>query len=101
MAKGSGRLNDIHWEALFQKFNILERLREQGYFVITAAQINTERESRLMAKFDQISALPEIFRDNRLSILPISRSQYIIGHFPYPFYPTSNGLCASRQGCTS
>lgn len=31
-----------------------------------------------MAKIDQSINLPQIFRDNRLSILPVSRSKYII-----------------------
>ena len=34
-----------------------------------------------MAKFDYLVNLPKIFRNNNLSILPISHSQYIIGHF--------------------
>jgi hypothetical protein len=39
------------------------------------------RESRLMAKFDHFVNLPQIFKENQLSILPTSRSQYAIGHF--------------------
>jgi hypothetical protein len=39
------------------------------------------RESRLMAKFDHCVNLPQIFKENQLSILPTSRSQYAIGHF--------------------
>ena len=34
-----------------------------------------------MAKFDHSVNLPDIFKEHGLSILPISRSQYIIGHF--------------------
>ncbi len=34
-----------------------------------------------MAKFDQSVNLPKIFSDNNLSILPISRSEYVIGTF--------------------
>jgi hypothetical protein len=34
-----------------------------------------------MAKFDHSVNLPDIFRDNHLSILPISRSKYVIGKF--------------------
>jgi hypothetical protein len=34
-----------------------------------------------MAKFDQEANLPRKFRQHALSILPISRSQYVIGPF--------------------
>jgi len=73
--------NDVAWEKLFERYQILEEVNKNGYFKIEASQINQERESRLMAKFDHIVNLPKIFRNNNLSILPLSRSQYIIGHF--------------------
>ena len=38
-----------------------------------------------MAKFDEHTALPKIFSDNNLSILPISRKQYIISGFETHF----------------
>ena len=34
-----------------------------------------------MAKFDKSSQLPEVFRDNQFSILPVSRGDYLIGPF--------------------
>ena len=73
--------NDIAWETLFQRYSILEIIDQQGYFEIEATKINEERESRLMAKFDHSVNLPQIFKDHNLSILPISRSKYIIGCF--------------------
>lgn len=73
--------NDICWSNLFEKYNILEEIDKKGVFVIRSADINKERESRLMAKFDHYVNLPAIFQQHKLSILPISRSEYIIGHF--------------------
>jgi hypothetical protein len=73
--------NDIAWEQLFKDYNILDEVKREGQFIISAAQINTIRESRLMAKFDQSVNLPQIFRHNKLSILPVSRSKYIIAPF--------------------
>lgn len=73
--------NDIAWNELFEKYNILQEVNTNGFFEIESAQINEVRESRLMAKFDHSVNLPKIFRDNKLSILPVSRSKYIIGHF--------------------
>lgn len=77
--------NDVAWNTLFEKYDLLTRIQNDGYFEITAAQINEERESRLMAKFDHSINLPRIFKDNHLSILPLSRSKYIVGPFKTHF----------------
>lgn len=77
--------NDAAWEALFKTYSILEKVNEHGFFKIDSAHINKFRESRLMAKFDHCVNLPVIFRDNHLSILPISRSKYIIARFDTHF----------------
>ena len=60
---------------------MLEILNNEGYFTITASQIGEFREARLMAKFDHKSQLPEIFKEYSLSILPITRGNYIISQF--------------------
>ena len=81
MSQSKKTANDRAWETLFERHHILEEVDKNGFFEIESAQINQERESRLMAKFDHSVNLPEIFRDNHLSILPISRSKYVIGKF--------------------
>lgn len=79
--KNKKTANDKAWEILFERHSILEEVEQNGFFEIASAQINRERESRLMAKFDHSVNLPQIFRENHLSILPISRSKYAIGKF--------------------
>ena len=74
-------LNDIAWEKLFKKYNILHAIDSQGYFEISATQIKEFREPRLMAKFDHTINLPRIFQNNKLAILPITRGKYIISRF--------------------
>lgn len=69
------------WEILFDRHRIAERVAEDGSFRIPASEINTVKEARLMAKFDQSSRLPEVFKKNRLSILPVTRGEYVIGPF--------------------
>lgn len=82
MSKLQGKTkNDIAWEKLFEQYRILDEVSLNGTFEIDSSQINEVRESRLMAKFDHSVNLPLIFRNNRLSILPISRSRYVIGKF--------------------
>src|SRR4028119_335251 len=81
MSKSNKTANDRAWETLFETHKILEEVARNGCFEIESAQINKQRESRLMAKFDHSVNLPDIFRENHLSILPISRSKYVIGKF--------------------
>jgi hypothetical protein len=69
------------WEILFEKHNIVSKVSSEGFFKIKSSEINTIKEARLMAKFDQTIQLPDIFKTNNLSILPISRGEYIIGPF--------------------
>lgn len=78
MVKGK---NDIVWEQIFLKYNIIDLVNKEGYFRITANQIKEFREPRLMTKFDSKIDLPDIFNNNHLSILPTKRGEYLIGRF--------------------
>lgn len=73
--------NDIAWEILFDKYNILNEIKKHGEFIISAKQIKEFREPRLMTKFDHKINLPKIFFKNKLAILPITRGDYIISSF--------------------
>lgn len=73
--------NKEAWQLLFDKYNILEEINQNGYFKITAKQINEFREARLMTKFDNSANLPELFKDNGLAILPITSNSYMIAQF--------------------
>lgn len=74
-------LNDSAWESLFDKYNILDAVRNQGEFVISASQIKEFREPRLMTKFDHKVNLPSVFARNNLAILPVTRGDYVISSF--------------------
>lgn len=73
--------NDKAWEKLFEKYNIKYEIEKNGYFTITSTQINEFREARLMTKFDNQKTLPQLFKDNSISILPISANSYILANF--------------------
>lgn len=73
--------NEIAWRKLFEKYRILENIEKYGAFEITSNQINEFREARLMTKFDHRKNLPTIFLKNNLSILPVTRGNYLISHF--------------------
>jgi hypothetical protein len=72
---------DKAWELLFEQHRILERVCADGTYRISSAQMNKIYQARLLAKFDKSAQLPKIFRDHKLSILPITRGTYLIGHF--------------------
>lgn len=74
-------LNDTAWESLFDKYHILAAIEQNGQFIISANQIKEFREPRLMTKFDHKINLPNIFASNNLSILPITRGDYVISSF--------------------
>jgi len=74
-------LNDKAWEALFEKYAIFKKVNSEGKAFVSAAQIKEFREPRLMTKMDHAINRPRIFADNDLSILPISRKNYVISHF--------------------
>jgi hypothetical protein len=73
--------NDVAWESLFETHKILEGIKQNGVYKISAKLINEKREARLMTKFDHSIQLPKIFKENNLSIQPDSRGTYVIGNF--------------------
>jgi hypothetical protein len=77
----SKQKNDLFWEKIFEKHHVVDQVLSNGYFSISAAEINKFREARLMTKFDHQSQLPKPFAENGLSILPSARGKYLIGAF--------------------
>lgn len=76
------------WDILFERLCILDRYREEGSFLISADTIKTVKEPRLMTKFDNSTQLPPVFAENGLTILPVTRGDYVISDFkifdPFP-----------------
>lgn len=73
--------NEHAWNQIFSEDDVLEQIRKHGFYKISATRINRVREARLMTKFDHSVQLPLIFRNNKLSIQPTSRGEYVIGEF--------------------
>ena len=85
-----------YWNNIFEKYKILDQINKDGKFEISASQINEFREARLMTKFDNASQLPQIFTENELSILPITRGNYVIAPMDifhkFPMIESSNEI---------
>lgn len=72
------------WDMIFDALNIRKKIKEDGYFIITANDIKKyggNVEPRNMAKWDSSELLPKAFKENNVNILPISRGEYIITDF--------------------
>ena len=72
--------NEQAWKQLFEKYNICEAINKNGQYIISSKDINKFREARLMTKFDYRFQLPHILAEKRLSILPISRGEYVLSN---------------------
>lgn len=69
---------DKVWSAINRDYGFVDRISKEGSFVITAPEIKKYKEPRLVTKFDSSEDIPQIFKDNNLSILSINRGSYII-----------------------
>lgn len=69
------------WQKIFDKYNVVQEVNNNGYFEIKANQIKEFKEPRLMAKWDSSESLPSIFKKNKINILPVSRGSYIMSDF--------------------
>lgn len=72
---------DYAWDKLFTKYNIVNKIDRDGQFIITADQIKEFREPRLATKFDHYVNLPQLFKNNDINILPITRGSYVLSRF--------------------
>lgn len=78
--KNSISANDA-WKELIEKYNIIDEIYKNGCYHIKASQIKEFKEPRLMAKWDSTESLPPVLRNNKINILPDSRSSYVISDF--------------------
>jgi hypothetical protein len=73
--------NDEAWEKIFEHLRLMPEIERDGFVYISADDIkkaSDKREPRLLAKQDTRNSRPEVFRQNKLSILPVENGKYII-----------------------
>ena len=75
-------VNDCGWLRILAAGYDAE-LERRGYFYIGARELErlSGRQPRLMAKHDFSTSRPWIFQRLRLGIVPVSRSEYLVGRF--------------------
>lgn len=69
------------WEKIFEKYDVVNKVKTKGQFHIKSKQIKEFREPRLMAKWDSSESLPKVLKENHINILPNSRSSYVLSDF--------------------
>jgi hypothetical protein len=76
--------NDRAWRRFFDGTDALSRIGARGYCYVDAASLKQigDREPRLMAKLDTLSARPSIFRKRDLTIFPVENGRYILFRDP-------------------
>ncbi|BAR07362.1 Uncharacterised protein [Scardovia inopinata] len=72
---------EVAWNVILDKYEILAHIKKNGFYTIKASEIKKFREPRLMAKWDSSDYLTRPLKNNKLNILPISRTEYIISDF--------------------
>lgn len=69
------------WQVLIDKYNILTEIYNNGFYKISSSQIKEVKEPRLMTKWDSSEQLPTSLKNNKINILPDSRSSYVLSDF--------------------
>lgn len=77
----STNANSTAWATVFDKYKMLDSIKTLGYVDVSAEQLKTVREPRLMGKIDHEENLPDIFKEHDLTILTTSNSSYRVGRF--------------------
>lgn len=79
--ENKSRKIDKYWLEIFKNTDVIDKVEQKGNCIITADEIKKVYEPRLMTKFDYRDSLPNIFVENSLTILPVTRGSYIIGKY--------------------
>lgn len=79
------------WEKVFDELDLKKKLHVEGIVFLKATDIKkiSNREPRLMCKFDDRGSRSKILRDNSITILPIKNGEYaLIGGDGYQALPS-------------
>lgn len=100
-----GRKIDIAWNALDERYHVVEGALENPFFYLSADDIHEASnhfrgikfEPRLLTHFDTRQQMPKLFIENGLSVLPKGKG-YIIGSFnPFMSVGSDHGSIETRR----
>jgi len=78
MARRNSKGEEAWCEFLNSDARVLEQIESEGYCDVTASDLRQFREPRLMCKIDHEEKTPKPLRDEKLSVLAITSSEYRI-----------------------
>lgn len=70
-----------HWQLIFNKLDILERIKDKGYFIIKKDFILKSSRDKHMVEWKTNDNVPEIFSNNNLDLLYLGNYNYMIATF--------------------
>jgi hypothetical protein len=73
--------NDEAWGKIFERLRLLPEIEGHGFVYVNADDIKAasdKQEPRLLAKQDTKNSRPEVFKREKLSILPVENGKYVI-----------------------
>ena len=70
-----------HWQLIFEHLDILQKIKETGYFVIKKDLILKNSRDRHMVEWKTNDDIPEIFSNNGLDLLYLGNYNYMIAPF--------------------
>lgn len=86
--------SDSAWERILLKHpDIISTIKAGGFYRIAASEIKKFREPRLMTKHDTSESVPAPLKDEGITVLPLSMTEYALGNFSlYEEFPDTGSL---------
>ncbi|RAI79794.1 type II restriction endonuclease [Macrococcoides caseolyticum subsp. hominis] len=69
------------WKLIIDELHLKDKIEKNNFVKVSAKKIKEYKEPRVMCKWDSSYQRPKILRENNISILPISRREYVLGNF--------------------
>lgn len=70
-----------HWQLIFNNLDILEKIKDKGYFIIKKDIILRSSRDRHMVEWKTNDDIPEMFSNNKLDLLYLGNHNYMIATF--------------------
>lgn len=67
------------WNEVFDRYEVMKVIERNGFCTLSASELKAIKEPRLLVKQDHRNNRPDVFVENNLNILPLSRKDFQIG----------------------
>lgn len=70
-----------HWQLIFDRMDILQKVKDKGYFIIRKDLILKISRDKYMVEWKSNNDIPEVFSNNYLDLLYLGNHNYMIAPF--------------------